>query len=101
MEIKMKPKLFDKTTLQMLIIGVVLIAILLLVPTGYEGALIYQESQRAVVEVVAVDNSMIQTSGLIQFGEQTCTLLVKDGTFKGYEIQGVNFLSGSLAEDKI
>jgi len=94
-------KLFDKTTLQMLIIGVVLIAILLLIPTGYEDALIYQESQRAVAEVIAVDNSMINTSGLIQFGEQTCTLRIQDGIFKGCEIQGVNFLSGSMAQDKI
>ena len=94
-------KIFDKTTLQMLIIGLVLIAILLLIPTGYEDALIYREAQRAVVTVVAVDNSNITNSGMIQFGEQTCTLLVKDGIFAGCEIQGVNFLSGSLAEDKI
>ena len=94
-------KFFDKTTLQMLVIGVVLIAILLLIPTGYEDAIIYREAQRAVAEVVAVDNSMVHTSGLIQFGEQSCTLLIKDGVFKGYEIKGVNFLSGSMAEDKI
>ena len=94
-------KFFDKTTLQMLIIGLVLIGVLLLIPTGYEDAIIYKESQRAVVEVVAVDNSMINTSGLIRFGEQTCTLRIKDGIFKGHEIQGVNFLSGSMAQDKI
>lgn len=94
-------KIFDKTTLQMLIIGVVLIAVLLLIPTGYEDALIYTEYQRAVAEVVAVDNSRINSSGLIQFGEQICTLRVSDGAFKGHEIEGVNFLSGSMAEDKI
>ena len=38
---------------------------------------------------------------MIQSGEQSCTLLIQDGTFKGQEIEGVNFLSGSLEKDKI
>ena len=57
--------------------------------------------ERAVGEVIAVDNSAIKTSGVIQSGEQSCTLLIQDGTFKGQEIEGVNFLSGSLEKDKI
>ena len=82
-------------------IGLILTAILIAIPTGYEDALIYQGMERAVGEVVAVDNSAIKSSGVIQSGEQSCTLLIQDGTFKGQEIEGVNFLSGSLEKDKI
>ncbi|MBE6975996.1 MAG: YibE/F family protein [Ruminococcaceae bacterium] len=97
----MKRKRFDKTTLQMLLIGLVLIGILLAIPTGYEDALAYKDTQRAVALVTAVDNSKVYASGLIHYGEQTCTLRIKDGVFKNCEIEGVNFLTGSLAVDKI
>ncbi len=99
----MKRMLFfkKKSMLVMIIIGLLLTAILMAIPTGYEDALIYQGMERAVGEVIAVDNSAIKTSGVIQSGEQSCTLLIQDGTFKGQEIEGVNFLSGSLEKDKI
>lgn len=90
-----------KSTLLILLIGILLIAVLIAIPTGYEDALIYQDTERAVGEVIAVDNSSIKTSGLVQSGEQSCTLLIKNGMFEGQEIQGVNFLSGSLEKDKI
>ena len=85
----------------MLLIGLVLIAILLLIPTGYEDALIYKESQRAVAVVTEVDNSKVFNSGLVQYGEQSCTLQIQNGTFKDCRMEGVNFLTGSLAVDKI
>ena len=91
----------QKTTLLMIIIGIVLIGILLAIPTGFEDALIYQGSERAVGGVTEVDNSAIITSGMIQSGEQSCKMMMEDGTFKGQEITGVNFLSGSLEQDKI
>lgn len=91
----------QKTTLLMMIIGILLTAILIAIPTGYEDALIYQGSIRAVGKVVEVDNSMIIPSGLIQSGEQSCKMIIEDGEFKGQEITGVNFLSGSLEKDKI
>ncbi|MBB5266008.1 putative membrane protein [Catenibacillus scindens] len=90
-----------KSMLLIIAIGLILTAILIAIPTGYEDALIYQGMERAVGEVVAVDNSAIKSSGVIQSGEQSCTLLIQDGTFKGQEIEGVNFLSGSLEKDKI
>ena len=90
-----------KSMLLIITIGLILTAILIAIPTGYEDALIYQGMERAVGEVVAVDNSAIKSSGVIQSGEQSCTLLIQDGTFKGQEIEGVNFLSGSLEKDKI
>ena len=97
----MKRKLFDRTTLSTMIIGLVLILILLLIPTGYEDAINYKDDFRAVGVVVSTDNSAIMSSGLIQFGEQTCVVRIKDGEFAGQEIEAVNFLSGSLAADKI
>ena len=83
------------------LIGLILIGILIAIPTGYEDALIYKGTERAVGKVVEVDNSAIVTSGLIQSGEQTCKLSLENGIFKGKTLEGVNFLSGSLEKDKI
>ena len=91
----------QKTTLLMIIIGIVLIGIPLAIPTGFEDALMYQVSERARGVVAEVDDSAIITSGMIQSGEQSCKMMMEDGTFKGQEITGVNFLSGSLEQDKI
>ena len=83
------------------LIALVLIAILIAIPTGYEDALIYQGTERAIGKVVSVDNSAIKSSGLIQSGEQSCEIEIEDGIFKGQQLTGVNFLSGSLEKDKI
>lgn len=85
----------------MLLLGIVLIGILMAIPTGYEDALIYQGTERVRGEVIQVDNTAIKTSGLIQSGEQACVMRIQDGIFKGQELEGVNFLSGSLEKDKI
>lgn len=91
----------QKSVLLSLIAAVVLIGILIAVPTGYEDALIYQGTERAVGKVVKTDNSAIKPSGLVQSGEQSCTLEIEGGIFKGRTLEGVNFLSGSLEKDKI
>ena len=91
----------QKNVLLPLIVAMILIGILIAVPTGYEDALIYQGTERAVGKVTATDNSAIKTSGLVQSGEQSCTLEIEDGIFKGRILEGVNFLSGSLEKDKI
>lgn len=43
-----------------IIIGILMIAVLIAIPTGYEDALIYQGSERAVGIVTEVDNSAIK-----------------------------------------
>lgn len=91
----------EKNLIFTTIFGIIIISILMMIPTGYEDALLYKDAERAVAKVLEVDNSNIKTSGLIQSGEQSCVLLVEDGIFKGREITGVNFLSGSLEKDKI
>lgn len=99
----MKKVFFQKknSILLMIVIGMIMTAILAVLPTGYEDALIYQDMERATAEIVSVDNSAIKSSGLIQSGEQSCTLKIQTGKFKGREMTGVNFLSGSLEKDKI
>lgn len=91
----------NKKFFRMFLVGLVMTGILISLPTGFEDALIYQGTERAVATVVAVDNSAIISSGLIQSGEQTCELSIGKGLFAGREITGVNFLSGSLEKDKI
>ena len=77
------------------------VILLLLLPTGYEGALLYQEAERCSAQVVEVDNSTIIDTGLVRSGEQRCTLEVLDGIFKGRTVEGVNMLNGSLEQDKL
>ena len=84
-----------------LIIGFLLAAILIAVPTGSEGALIYTESEKCKAEVISTDESSIISTGLIQSGEQICQLELLDGKFKGEKVSGINLLSGSLENDKI
>ncbi len=84
-----------------LIIGFLLAAILIAVPTGYEGTLIYTESEKCKAEVISTDESSIISTGLIQSGEQICQLELLDGKFKGEKVSGINLLSGSLENDKI
>lgn len=91
----------QKSVLLTTLMGLLIIGILMAIPTGYEDALIYQGTERAIGKVLETNNSAITTSGLIQSGEQTCTLEIEDGIFKGQKLEGVNFLSGSLEKDKI
>lgn len=99
----MKRVFFQKknSILLMIVIGMIMTAVLAVLPTGYEDALIYQDMERATAEIIDIDNSAIKSSGLIQSGEQSCTLKIQTGKFKGQEMTGVNFLSGSLEKDKI
>lgn len=82
-------------------IGLLIIVGLAILPTGYEDAVIYKGVQRAVCKVEAIDNGMIIPQGVIYSGEQSCTLRVTSGKFKGRQIEGVNFLTGSPDTDKI
>ena len=91
----------QKSVLLSFFTGLLLICILIAIPTGFEDALIYQGTERAVGRVVETDNSAIITSGMIQSGEQTCTVIIENGLFEGRQLEGVNFLSGSLEKDKI
>ena len=81
--------------------GIALTVLLLLLPTGFEGALIYQDAEKVRATVLEVDNGAIINNGIIQNGEQYCTLRIEEGSFAGQETGGVNLLSGSLEQDKM
>ena len=81
--------------------GIALTVLLLLLPTGFEGALIYQDAEKVRATVLEVDNGAIINNGIIQNGEQYCTLRIEEGSFAGQQTGGVNLLSGSLEQDKM
>ena len=78
-----------------------LIVILILLPTGYEGAVQYKEAERCTAEITAVDNTAIVDTGLVRSGEQRCTVTFLNGLFKGKTATAVNLLQGSREQDKL
>ena len=83
------------------VVCLLLIAVLIFLPTGYEGAVQYKEAERCIVEVTAVDNTAIIDTGLVRSGEQRCTVIFLNGLFKGKTATAVNLLQGSLEQDKM
>lgn len=83
------------------LVCLVAVVLLFFLPTGFEGALLYQDAERCTAQVIETDNSTIIDTGLVRSGEQRCTLEILDGRFKGRTAQGVNMLNGSLEQDKI
>lgn len=83
------------------LVSLFLLFFLIWIPTGYEDAVIYQGTDRCAAEVIAVNNDRIIDTGLVRSGEQSCTVRLKGGRFKGQETEAFNLLSGSLENDKI
>ena len=75
--------------------------LLLLLPTGFEDNLVYQESDLQPALVLSTDESSVVDTGLIRSGEQRCQLEILGGQFKGQTASGTNALNGSLEQDKI
>lgn len=84
-----------------LIVCILAVVVLLLLPTGYEERIQYQEADRCVAEVLAADNSNIVDTGLVRSGEQRCKVRLLDGLYEGEEVTGINLLQGSMEQDKI
>ena len=82
-------------------VSFVLFVILLIIPTGYEDAVIYQGTDRCAAEVLETDESMIIDTGLVKSGEQSCRVRLLGGRFKGQETDAFNMLNGSLENDKL
>ena len=83
------------------LICALIIVILLLIPTGYEGGTVFQESDIRPALVLAADDSSVVDTGLVRTGEQRCKLRISSGQFKGRVVQGKNALAGSLEQDKL
>lgn len=88
-------------TLLPVVLALILLVGLIMLPTGFEGALTYQNADRVKAEVLATDESYIVDTGLIRSGEQRCRLRILGGQFAGQETDGVNRLNGSLEQDKL
>lgn len=95
---KLKQKLVESSPV---LFSFIVLIILILIPTGFEDAKIYQGTERCKVEVLSVNNDNILDTGLVRSGEQSCELKILEGRFKGRRVQGVNTLNGSLESDKI
>lgn len=74
------------------IAALVLLAGLLILPTGYEGALTYQNADRVRAEVLETDESSIIDTGLVRSGEQRCTVRLLGGLFEGQTVTAINRL---------
>jgi len=81
--------------------ALLLLAVLLALPTGFEDHLTYQNADRVRAEVLTTDESDIVDTGLIRTGEQRCTVKLLGGQFRGQTVEAVNRLNGSLAQDKL
>lgn len=80
---------------------IAVLAVLLILPTGYEDAVIYKGTERCKAKVTAVNDDRIINTGLIRSGEQICMVVPQSGRFKGQELEGYNMLNGSLEADKV
>ncbi len=79
----------------------ILILILIVLPTGYEDNVVFQESDIRPALVLETDDSTVIDTGLVRTGEQRCRLEILSGPFKGQIVDGKNPLNGSLEQDKI
>ena len=83
------------------IIAVLLCMVLLLLPTGFEGAQNYPNADRVRAKVLSTDESYVLDNSPVRTGEQRCTVKILGGQFKGETVEAVNRLSGSLAQYKL
>lgn len=83
------------------LLSLILIVVLILIPTGYEDAIIYQGTDRTTAKVIETDNSKLLSTGLIKSGEQKCQIKLIGGRFKGQVVVGINMLNGSMEQDKL
>ncbi|MCD8335724.1 MAG: YibE/F family protein, partial [Lachnospiraceae bacterium] len=92
-----------KKTWASIVVCIVLIAILICIPTGFEeaGAAYKDGGERVAAKVISVDNSTVINTGLVQAGEQTCEVTLLAGSHKGETYWASNKLNGSLESDKI
>lgn len=84
-----------------LFVCILAIIILLIIPTGYEDAVIYKGAEHCAARVIFCNNERIIDTGLVRSGEQLCELELLGGKFKGQTAEGYNMLNGSLEQDKI
>ncbi|MCD7957444.1 MAG: YibE/F family protein [Lachnospiraceae bacterium] len=102
LKMKLKSVKIRKTWASVLVC-ILLIAVLIFIPTGFEeaGAAYRDGGERVAAKVISVDNSTVVNTGLVQAGEQSCEVTLLAGSHKGENYWATNKLSGSLEQDKI
>jgi uncharacterized membrane protein len=89
-----------KKELVFTLLFLVLIAILILIPTGFARQ-IYFNSEGAKARVLEVDNSSIYINGIIKQGDQVCFIEILTGVHKGETTEAINMLVGKMDIDKV
>ncbi len=89
-----------KSEITFAVILAILSIILIAIPTGFQRS-IYVNAEGAKARVLSTDDSTIIQTGLFRQGDQRCTVEILSGSHKGLVMDGVNMLSGSLADDKV
>lgn len=79
---------------------VIVSLVLIFIPTGFQRS-IYVNAEGAKARVIDTDDSTIIQIGLFRQGEQRCTVEILSGSHEGLVMEGINMLSGSLADDKV
>jgi uncharacterized membrane protein len=90
----------EKRDLLFVGLTLVFIAVLALVPTGFEPV-IPENSVRARGVVLDTDNSQVDQLGIVKVGTQLVTVEILSGPFKGKIVEGTNALVGSMELDKM
>ena len=94
-------KIVHSNTFWPVVVSLLLMLLLLWLPTGYEGALSYQNADRVSALVLSTDETDIYDTGLVRTGDQRCRVRILGGQFAGTEADAVNRLNGSMAQDKL
>ena len=83
-------RMMKSDTFWPVVTSLALMVVLLFLPTGYEGALTYQNADRVPARVLSTDESDIYDTGLIRTGDQRCHVRILGGQFSGREADAVN-----------
>mgnify|MGYP002518419160 CR=1 FL=1 len=75
------------------IASLALMLVLILLPTGYEGALSYQNADRVPALILSTDESDIYDTGLVRTGDQRCRVRICKEEL-GLRVTQVNALGG-------
>jgi uncharacterized membrane protein len=93
-------KRFSRKEAVFVIVFVIILAILAILPTGFEKQ-IYFHSEGVKAKVLTVDDSATYNNGLIKQGGQSCSIRILTGSHKGDVVTGTNLYIGKMEFDKV
>lgn len=98
----MKKMLWHINRKEILIAAILLLvlAVLMALPTGFQKQE-YRFTEGVRAEVLSVDNSGLQRTGIYTLGDQSALIRIETGAHQGEQVQAGNMLTGSLSVDKL